>query len=59
MPEFSGGFRDIMEMLAFTGGAVLFVYKLGSKMDRLSSSIEHLVDELKDHESRLRVLEDA
>lgn len=39
------------------GAAATLAYRFGGKMDRLSSSIEHLTSKLEDHDDRLLVLE--
>ena len=49
----------LLELLGVVAGVLLFVYRLGGKMDRLSSSIDHLANVFEDHENRIRQLERA
>jgi len=47
----------ILNIIVVISGALLFIFRLGGKMDRLSGAIEHLTRVLEDHEERIRVLE--
>ena len=47
----------LLQVVGIVGAAVLFVFRLGGKMDRLALSIDHLASVLEDHEDRLRALE--
>ena len=58
LPDF-GPLLKVLEFLGIVAAALLFMFKLGGKMDRLASSIDHLAKVFEDHEDRLRVLESA
>lgn len=47
----------VLEFLGIVAAALIFIFKLGGKMDRLASSIDHLAKVFEDHEDRLRALE--
>ena len=53
------GLLKLVEFLGVVAAALIFMFKLGGKMDRLASSIDHLAKVFEDHEDRLRVLESA
>jgi len=46
-----------LELAGAAAAVLLFVFRLGGKMDRLSVSIDHLAKVFEDHEDRLRALE--
>jgi hypothetical protein len=48
---------DIMQIAIFIGGGIFFLARLGGKIDRLSETIDRLDNHLRDHETRIRVLE--
>lgn len=52
-----GDVLRIVEAVAVLATAIIFIIRMGGKIDRLSDAVNNLASSFRDHEDRLRVLE--